>query len=106
MPVVKVTDTAYGRLPPPHLDRLGAFPAIPVHRQALNDGAERLKRKGELLRLKPGPSQVKRIGHGVMGTPRVRETVQWFRETLGLVPSDDLYAGSPDNLIGSFNRCD
>ncbi len=81
-------------------------PAIPVRRQALNDGAEQLRRKGELLRLKRGPSQVKRMGHAVMATPRVRETVQWFRDTLGLIGSDDLYAGSKDNLIGSFNRCD
>ncbi len=49
---------------------------------------------------------IKRIGHGVMGTPKVRETVQWFRDTLGFIGSDDVYAGQKDNLIGSFNRCD
>jgi catechol 2,3-dioxygenase-like lactoylglutathione lyase family enzyme len=85
---------------------MAQLPAIPVRRQAINDGAERLRRKGELFRLKAGPAQVKRIGHAVMGTPLVRETIAWFRETLGFVPSDDLYAGSPDNIIGSFNRCD
>jgi catechol 2,3-dioxygenase-like lactoylglutathione lyase family enzyme len=79
---------------------------IPVVRQVVNTGAESLKRKGELYRLRPGPSQVKRIGHGVICTPRLQETVRWFRETLGLIASDDLYAGSKDNLIGSFNRCD
>lgn len=79
---------------------------IEVRRQAVNNGAEMLKRKGELFRLGRGPSRVKRIGHGVMATPKVRETVQWFRDTLGLVCSDDLYVGSKDNLIGSFNRCD
>jgi catechol 2,3-dioxygenase-like lactoylglutathione lyase family enzyme len=79
---------------------------IEVRRQAVNNGAEMLKRKGELFRLRRGPSRVKRIGHGVMATPKVRETVQWFRDTLGLVCSDDLYVGSKDNLIGSFNRCD
>jgi len=41
-----------------------------------------------------------------MCTPRVAETVRWFRETLGLLPSDDLYGESPDQLVGSFNRCD
>jgi catechol 2,3-dioxygenase-like lactoylglutathione lyase family enzyme len=77
-----------------------------VTRQAVNTGAESLKRKDELYRLRAGPAQVKRIGHGVMCTPRVKETVGWFRDTLGLIPSDDLYAGSKDNMIGAFSRCD
>jgi hypothetical protein len=79
---------------------------IPVERQALNSGSEPLKRAGELYRLPKGPSRVKRIGHGVMASPSVTETVQWFRDTLGFVCSDDVYAGSKDNIIGSFNRCD
>ena len=54
----------------------------------------------------PGPSHVKRIGHGVMMTLKFRETVDWFRDTLGFVCSDDVYAGEKNNLIGSFNRCD
>jgi hypothetical protein len=32
--------------------------------------------------------------------------VGWFRETLGFVCSDDVYEGSKDNLLGSFNRFD
>jgi catechol 2,3-dioxygenase-like lactoylglutathione lyase family enzyme len=79
---------------------------IEVPRQRLNMGSESLKRAGELMRLARGPAHVKRIGHGVMGTPKLRETVQWFRDTLGLVCSDDVYAGSKDNIIGSFNRLD
>jgi catechol 2,3-dioxygenase-like lactoylglutathione lyase family enzyme len=79
---------------------------IPVHRQAVNTAAERLKRAGELFRLKRGPAQVKRIGHAVLTTPRIGDTVAWFRETLGLVRSDDLYAGSEDHIIGAFSRCD
>ena len=79
---------------------------IPVTRQAINNGAEMLRRKGELYRLKRAPSTVQRIGHGVLATPKLRDTVQWFRDTLGLIGSDDLYVGSKENLIGSFNRCD
>src|SRR5439155_24005303 len=52
------------------------------------------------------PSHVKRIGHGVLMTPKFHETVAWFREMLGFVCSDDVYAGDKNNLIGSFNRCD
>ncbi len=82
------------------------LPPIAVPRQAMNSGSEALKRAGEVMRLKRGPAHVKRIGHAVMGTPRLDETVAWFRDTLGLVGSDDVYAGSPDHIIGSFNRCD
>jgi catechol 2,3-dioxygenase-like lactoylglutathione lyase family enzyme len=79
---------------------------IAVPRQAMNSGAEGLKRAGEVMRIARGPAHVKRIGHAVMGTPRLDETVKWFRDTLGLICSDDLYAGSKDHVIGSFNRCD
>ena len=79
---------------------------IPVRRQPLNMGKDSLRRAGELMRLPKGPSRVKRIGHGVMAAPDVVKTVQWFRETLGFICSDDIYAGSKDNIIGSFNRCD
>jgi catechol 2,3-dioxygenase-like lactoylglutathione lyase family enzyme len=85
---------------------MAILPPLTVRRQAVNSGAERLKRAGELFRLRAGPAQVKRIGHGVLGTPKVGETVRWFRETLGLLASDDLYVGSPDNLIGAFSRVD
>src|SRR5260370_1197638 len=58
------------------------------------------------MRIHTGASRVKRIGHGVMAAPNVRDTARWFRETLGFICSDDVYAGSKDNIIGSFNRCD
>jgi catechol 2,3-dioxygenase-like lactoylglutathione lyase family enzyme len=79
---------------------------IQVVRQPLNSGPEPLNRAGALMRFRDGPSRVKRIGHAVMGSPKNDETVRWFRDILGLVGSDDVYAGSPDNIIGSFNRLD
>jgi catechol 2,3-dioxygenase-like lactoylglutathione lyase family enzyme len=85
---------------------IAALPAIETRRQKLNTGEAPLSRAGELMRLPKGPSHVKRIGHGVLMTPRFHETVGWFREMLGFVCSDDVYAGEKDNLIGSFNRCD
>ena len=75
-------------------------------RQKLNTGEHPLLRAGELMRLPRGPSHVKRIGHGVLMTPKFHETLTWFRDTLGFVCSDDVYAGEKENLIGSFNRCD
>ena len=85
---------------------IATVPAIPVPLQPMNTGAEPLRRAGELMRLRRSPTPIKRMGHGVLGTPKVRETVQRFRDTLGFIGSDDVYAGDKDNIIGSFNRCD
>jgi catechol 2,3-dioxygenase-like lactoylglutathione lyase family enzyme len=82
------------------------LPPVGVSHQHMNTGVEPLRRAGDLMRLRASPTPIKRIGHGVMGTPKVRETVQWFRDTLGFICSDDVYAGEKDNIIGSFNRCD
>ncbi len=91
------------------LGRVAKAPgASPVEgtRDPVNTGNEPLRRAGVLMRLPKPPAPIKRIGHGVLGTPKVRETVQWFRETLGFICSDDVYAGEKENIIGSFNRCD
>ena len=80
---------------------------IPVPRFALNTGAEGLARRGDLTRIDRGPSHVKRIGHAVLMTPDLANSVAWARETLGLVCSDDVYAGGDeDNIVLSFNRVD
>src|ERR1700758_1656316 len=70
---------------------------IQVVRQPINSGVEPLNRAGEVIRFAAGPSSVKRIGHAVMGSPKNQETVRWFRETLGLIGSDDVYAGEKGN---------
>ena len=80
---------------------------IRTPRFALNVGEEGLARKGELTRIDRGPSHVKRIGHAVMMTPDLGNSIAWVRRTLGLVCSDDVYAGGDeDNIILSFNRVD
>ena len=81
-------------------------PEIPAPRQMLNSGYAPLARAGDLMRIQKGPSRVKRVAHAVLGTPKVKETVNWFRHHLGFICSDDVYAGTKDNLIGSFNRID
>src|SRR6185312_7181547 len=79
---------------------------IPAPRQLLNSGYAPLARAGDLMRIQKGPSRCKRIAHAVLGTPKVKDTVGWFRHHLGFICSDDVYAGTKENLIGSFNRCD
>ena len=78
---------------------------LPIVRSVLNVGSNHA-RKGELARPPAGPAQVKRLGHAVLGSPDIGATLRWYRETLGLISSDDVYAGEPGNIIGSFNRCD
>src|SRR5437762_7857625 len=60
-----------------------SVPPIPVDVTPMNTASEPLRRAGKLMRLGKSPAPIKRMGHGVLGTPKVRETVAWFRETLG-----------------------
>src|SRR5437667_11110549 len=50
------------------------LPEIPVAETPMNTGLEPLRRAGTLMRLRKSPTPIKRIGHGVMGTPKVKET--------------------------------
>lgn len=72
----------------------------------LNDSRRQNQRAGELCRLKRGPSRVKRIGHGVIGSSNFEGTLSWYRDMLGFIGSDDVYVGEKDHVVGSFNRCD
>lgn len=85
---------------------MAMLPPIAVPRDPTNSGPEPLRRAGRLMRLPKSPAPIKRIGHAVFATPKVGETVKWYRETLGLICSDDVYVDSKDNVIGSFNRLD
>ena len=77
---------------------------IPVELPPLNNGNERLKRAGVFYRREPGPARVKRLGHFVIASPDVKRSVGWYRETFGLIQTDDVWAGSEDHVIASFNR--
>jgi hypothetical protein len=80
--------------------------AIKVPRDPMNTGDEPLRRAGRLMRPSKSPTPIKRIAHGVIGSPKLIETLRWFREHLGFISSDDIYEGDKNNLIASFNRCD
>src|SRR5206468_713593 len=74
---------------------------LPTRKNVLNWGDRKLRRAGELMRLPRGPSQVKRIAHGVIMTQNAKERTKWYREMFGFLCSDDVYAGSKDNIIAS-----
>ena len=86
----------------------GMKPVAPIksERDLLNSGSEPRRRAGRVMRLTKSPTPIQRIGHGVLSTPKVKETVAWFREALGMIRSDDVYVGEKENIIGSFNRLD
>lgn len=56
--------------------------------------------------MRQGSGRIVRMGHGVLATPKLHETLAWFRETLGFIVTDELFVGTQDNLLGSFNRVD
>jgi Glyoxalase/Bleomycin resistance protein/Dioxygenase superfamily len=79
---------------------------ITVKRQELNSAKAPLQRAGELMRLPFGPARPLRIGHAAIATPKVKETVRWFRDTFGLICSAEVYDGRKTNIVNSFNRVD
>ncbi len=85
---------------------MAALAPLPVDEQVINTGTDKLRRTGGLLRVARRASQVKRIAHAVLMTRNAQEKVRWYREMFGLLPSDDVYVGAPDNVVASFNRCD
>ena len=82
-------------------------PEIAVRRFEVNTARAGLARAGELTRIAAGPSHVKRLGHAVVMTPDLWAGTRWYRETLGLVPSDEVYVeGDEDKVVATFNRVD
>ncbi|MEP4377434.1 MAG: catechol 1,2-dioxygenase [Alphaproteobacteria bacterium] len=85
-----------------------AVDEMPVERQSYNLGnIDKYKRANELWRKAPGPATVMRIGHGVIGTPKMHECTAWVRHHIGLIASDEVYVeDDKDKIIASFNRID
>ena len=92
------------RISDPHGYRMEVVHGLKEHAPLPTRAATR--KAGELLRMPPGASQVKRLGHAVIMTPGAKEKIRWYREMFGFVPSDEVYAGPKENIIASFNRCD
>lgn len=53
-----------------------------------------------------GPARVVRIAHTAYATPNLPEVIGWYQRTFGLLPTDELFVGKTDNVIGQFNRVD
>lgn len=54
----------------------------------------------------PGPAQLLRMGHVGLFTLDIAASDKWYRDVLGLIPSDQFFAGNPNNIIAGFYRID
>jgi catechol 2,3-dioxygenase-like lactoylglutathione lyase family enzyme len=53
-----------------------------------------------------GPARVERIAHTAYMSQDLPEIIAWYQDTLGVIPTDELVVGDPDNVLGQFNRVD
>jgi catechol 2,3-dioxygenase-like lactoylglutathione lyase family enzyme len=58
----------------------------------------------QLVRLEPGPSHVRRIGHAVLSVSDFRTSEKWYKERFGFLTSDEVEAAK-DVPLGAFMRC-
>ena len=74
-------------------------------RSPIND-AHATPRLNALKRLPKGSSHVKRLGHCVLNVNNFRDSEAWYKSRLGLITSDEINLGSPEQVLGAFLRCD
>jgi len=79
--------------------------ALPALRRFVHNDRDATLRTGDPLRVAPGPSQVKRLGHAVINVTDFRKSEAWYKSRLGLVTSDEIQF-APDMPLGAFLRCD
>jgi catechol 2,3-dioxygenase-like lactoylglutathione lyase family enzyme len=85
---------------------IAQLPELPVVYKTPSWDAETMRTVGDSSRYRFGPAHIRRISHGVLATPHVRATLDWFRDTLGLLCTDEFYIGKRENLVGGFYRLD
>lgn len=73
---------------------------------AHNQGTEKQRRGSAQYQPPLGPPPLLRLGHVGLFIADWKATDLWYREVLGLIPSDLLFAGPPENVVGGFYRID
>ena len=82
------------------------IPRIEVAAAAGTNDAHETPRLNALKRLPKRPSHVKRLGHCVLNVNNFRESEAWYKSRFGLITSDEIDLGSPEQALGAFLRCD
>lgn len=85
---------------------IASAPELPLRSHPPLNSAYERPRIGTLQRMTPGPAQVKRFGHSALKTTDLAGVTDWYRRTLGLLVSDDIFLEGPEQPIGRFLRCD
>ena len=85
---------------------IAAAEPLPLRDPLTLNNAVRKQRYGSTQRPPKGPASIMRLGHVALMVSDVRGSVDWAMRTLGLLPSDFIYDGSRDNLVGAFLRLD
>lgn len=76
-------------------------------RKAADAIPERARVRGADATSQPGgAARVRRISHTAYKTPDLTRAIAWYTATLGLLPTDELYIETPDNVLGRFLRVD
>ncbi len=79
--------------------------ALPIAAPVVRNDASGQPWRGTTVRLQPGPSHVKRLGHCVIDVADYVESEAWYRSHFGLIPSDEI-AIDEERSLGAFLRCD
>lgn len=83
------------------------FDPLPIRNSFVRNFGTRHDRKGDFVRLKPGPAQCLRLGHAVIHVSDFKTSNAFYKAHLGFLDSDVCYEGEDkDNIMLSFNRVD
>ena len=80
--------------------------AQPMREPLVLNYARLKNRHGGTQRAPLGPAQILRLGHVALAVSNFSRSLTWYREFLGMIPSDILFDGSQDNQVGGFMRLD
>lgn len=70
----------------------------------INQGIDKARRGATQYQPPLEPPQLLRLGHIGLFVRDFKACDAWYRKVLGLIPSDLMYAGSPENTIAGFYR--
>ena len=84
----------------------GAHSPLPARAAVLANTAAERRRRGRPVRMKPQASTVVRLGHVALLTGDFAKTYAFYRDLLGLLPSDTYWAGVEGHTVAAFMHCD
>lgn len=78
---------------------------LPLREPIAQNAYKDRRRMDQVVRLKPAPSGVVRLGHIAVLVPDFKACFDFYTQVLGFKPSDSYYAGNEDNTIAAFMHC-